>query len=461
MNGGAPFTITEVMQQVGDAPLEAAPLLPILEEASSTAPLDPFMHLQMDVEGGALQPQFIPETPLASSWGGGGGEVVVRLSVSREHIVDTLLDAMDDARASLLTRPRAKLEVRFVGETGIGEGIARDMLHTVMAALSRPEMDLFRACPHDPSILHPSPTCAVSHPIGEGAYDVVDLMRLAGRAMGLALRLRVPLGFRPSQALVRMMFNLPMNAACMRELFPEVAGSLRAVLDAVDACDDHDDAVRAMCLPGFVAPDAEDPARDRELVEGGANLEVTRSNAALFVALMTNHYCGRQGGAYLASIALRDGLTWAMGMPDLTSASRLRMLAHVAPAAFARHVCGEVVLDVDAWRALTNVHVSPDAAGGVGDAAAATFWTAVEGMDHAQRRALLRFWTGCTALAGGERMQLCLYPSASMRIPSSHTCFRQLHVYVPDRLSSSAMDAGDLRDLLVYAVRMQDGSIND
>jgi hypothetical protein len=66
--------------------------------------------------------------------------------------------------------------------------------------MARPEMDLFRPCPHDPCVLHPSPTCAASHPIGEGANDVVDLMRLAGRLIGLAIRLRVPLGFRPSEA---------------------------------------------------------------------------------------------------------------------------------------------------------------------------------------------------------------------------------------------------------------------
>jgi hypothetical protein len=230
--------------------------------------------------------------------------------------------------------------------------------------------------------------------------------------------LRVPAGFRLSNACVAMLQGRPSDAVGIAQLDPQVDATLRHIGEATTQ-----DALDAMSLPGLVYGES-------ELVHDGARVPVTLENRRLFARMVARRVSGAdapQGAVATVVRAMRAGMTTVLGE------SGVRKIRDMDPAAFSAMLGG--VVRVSAVDLLARV--STAAAPGVDVVAAALVADAFhrrvrDDMDDDGRALLLRFWTGSPVFAlpgkGDGHLQLILTPDVDggNRRPHSHTCFRQL-----------------------------------
>lgn len=393
------------------------------------------------------------------------------LFIARDNLLESSVCevACIDARAFM--HPRASLEVVFLDEGGQGHGVVRDWITAVFDAVAAPDLGLFVRAPGNAFALHPSPAAEVLHP--RRAHDSamaawrppftwMELYAFVGRMWAIAMRLDVRVGYHFSDAAWRMLQGRGVGLAQLDQLEPDVARCCRAVLRAADDAT----ALRAMGIPGFVAPHplgdlrfVAEPA-SVELLPGGADLEVAPHNAALLVQLMADHYLGRWDLPAQAIACVREGMLWGAER-RVHRRTVMRALADLPARAFNSAAGGTLSLRVAEWRACVDVVADPSVREPA--AVAERFWEAVRVMDACTRRALARFWTGsCTLPPPRERertrWQLHLSTSATLRLPSSHTCFRQLHLPTSHLPTPCA---AVLHALLVAALRGHDGEIYD
>lgn len=339
----------------------------------------------------------------------GDGEADVVLLIDRSDILGSSFSSIMGHRVSHWERCQT-MDVQFIGETGVGEGVARDWigeLCTQVFYLS----DLFTCCHDDPAVVHPNPAL----PDDSTTRSMMDF---SGRVLGIARRLGIPAGVHLSVAAVAWITGLPLETRMLAQLDPVLATSCAAIR-WMGQDDDVD-------LGDFVSP-----GLGCDLFPGGNLVSVGPVERAAFSEMLAaRHVCGlgRDSGLWI-----RRGLQYVMSQGQCVEADR--MDAPEFNATFGGQGVGQVT-DVDEWRRHTQV-CSATHASWAEDAAGVLF-ELVRQMLPCDQRQLLRFWIGSSSLPHGGFRSLpgslklvVVNDEGSGRLPSSHTCVRTLVLPVP------------------------------
>lgn len=363
------------------------------------------------------------------------GEADVILHVDRSDLVASSLHAMTRYTDEDWDRCET-IDVRFAAESGVGEGVVRDWLGELCTQVFY-RSGFFAGCDGDPAVVHPN----IQLPDDAQTCDMMDF---AGRVMGLARRLSMPTGVHLSDAAIAMITGRALDTSHLRQTDATLAASCAAVRSMGGPGGQEDD----VDLGAFVSP-----GLDCELFPGGRLVTVGRIEREAFADLLAaRHLLGR---CVDAGLWIRRGLRHVLPCEQCLETDR--MSAPAFNAAFGGR--GRHDLDVAEWRGHTDVcAVSYRIKGGDERRIAAMadmVFEVVEGMDAADRRRMLRFWTGSSSLPQGGfrslsgRLSLIVEPTAEKgRLPSSHTCVLTLVVPVHASATVSEMRSA-LRTCLV------------
>ncbi|GLC44848.1 hypothetical protein PLESTB_001207700 [Pleodorina starrii] len=386
--------------------------------------------------------------------------------VDRSDLLGTSMAALTD-QANL---HHEGICVSFEDEMAYGDGVLREWLTEISAALFDPNAGLFRLCEGDVRALH---LC----PAGCQQDNQLELLGVAGRVIGLAMRARVPLGFHLSTSLFKLLQHpggagrARLGPSDLAQLEPRLA----ATCGQIAAADD----VEALGLTFVASCGQLGSVQEVPLLPGGRGEEqpVTAANRRDYLDRLTRFYCtwgcssehgeimtrsgsgggggggsgGRTGSESVAGAgtgagaagdeggcegggggggggweeceldaveALAQGLAESLFECDYEErvealAARLRPLSVTA---FNARLGGEVGrIDVAAWRSHTS---APAFKSDRERAALEAFWSVVSELSGEEQRRLLQFWTGISHLpAGGFKhlsQQLQIVPARAL-----------------------------------------------
>ncbi|KXZ42255.1 hypothetical protein GPECTOR_174g211 [Gonium pectorale] len=319
--------------------------------------------------------------------------------------------------------------IKFEGEQAYGDGVLREWLTEVASCLFDPNAGLFRLCEGDARCLHP---CAA----GVAQDNHLELVMMAGRVLGLALRARVPLGVHLSSALYKMLQH-PQPPGAEPAAAAAAAGGgagldprLAATCGQIAAAED----VEALGLTFVASCGQLGLAHEVPLLPGGqgADTPVTPASLRDYLDRLARFYCtwgcssahgaelmgradgegGAEGGGAFrwdecemdVVDALAQGLADALGIEESESgASAVEVLGErlrpLSAAAFNGRLGGEMGrVDAAAWRAATS---APAFKSDREKAALEAFWSVVDELSAEDQRRLLQFWTGTAHLPAG------------------------------------------------------------
>ncbi|PNG99442.1 putative E3 ubiquitin-protein ligase [Tetrabaena socialis] len=249
------------------------------------------------------------------------------------------------------------------------------------------------------------------------------MMDFAGRVIGLAMKLNIPLGVHLSTAAFGMMTSANVSLPELEELDPAYYRTCSKIWAAKD-----DAAVSAMGLDGFRSPDG------IELFPGGGDVIVTAENRHDLVNMLALEYMMRSRAS---ALAMMDGIMHVLHNED-ARATKIA-ICRMSTSEFNGMVGGALGdLSTAEWRAHTStefVGCEPD------EAVTTAFFEMIESMSQPERMNMLRFWTGLHSLPSGgfaslpRQLQLVFRPDLPGRLPSVHTCMMLLDVPVatPDQ----------------------------
>lgn len=335
------------------------------------------------------------------------GEADIFLLVERSDIVASssraLLACTDEQWERCQT-----IDIRFMGESGMGEGVARDWLGELCAELFY-RSGLFCGCQEDPAVVHPN--CLL-----QDTPAMREKMDLIGRIMGLCLRLEIPTGAHLSDAAVALITGRsPDQMRDLVQLDPVLARSC-AALRSMDP-EEEVELGRFMML-----------GTDNELFPGGALVSVGCLERPAFVEMLETRQI--YGSAY-ACLWIRRGLRHVLCQQMCTDIDG--MGPHDFNASFGGQGVGEAV-DVADWRRHTEIS---DGDTHVAD----MLFSVIREMEPPDRRRFLRFWTGSSSLPhggfcalSGHLRLVVIELNYQGKLPTSHTCVRTL--IMPRHLTS-------------------------
>ena len=345
------------------------------------------------------------------------GDVLVTSFRSMFGLIGDRLDAWAESRS-----PR--IDVRFAGESGYGEGVLRDWLSELLDGLFDPANGIFETA-SDRRIVHPSrgDDGEATMPSRLSALGVrAHWAWLAGLAVGFALRSRMPTGYHMSRALTKMVQGRPstIGLAELEQLDPVVGMSARAALAAGTA-----EQLDALGLPGLTYGDR------RLLPECCDDEPVTHDNRALLVQLIAARVAGVDGPAGTSGRAMRGGMLQAFGVSGGASLGAA-LLRSPNVASINVSIGGQLRLRASDIASRVQLVSGPCVDPRVARATLDALVCHVEhGMNDDARRRLLRFWTGSPGVSAWTAtmpLQLVVTADDGGRRPHSHTCYNQLCV---------------------------------
>lgn len=375
------------------------------------------------------------------------------LHVHRDELLTSSFDRIMSIPSGAVLSDRACVCVAFVGEDAVGEGVARDWVTAVFDALFDPNLGIFvsggtsggpnHRTMHPAAFgpkLYPPRHQSLHHHDASPSFS--EWMEFTGRMISLAARMRIPMGYYLSDALICMVSCRPLGLAQLEDLDPMVHASCERVLRAGEA------ELQSMMLPGFVAPNllgdlrGPDEASEVELIVGASDVEIETANAPLLVELMTNHYCGRWGAAHDAACAIRRGMR--VMSAQVSCRDLVMLLSLMTSESINALLGGALDITMQDLSDVVCVLVQPDVPSADAESVQHSFWQMVNDMSAETRRALVRFWTGSHCLprvsqgvwnSGGtgrsQMLQLSIRRSDRPLLPWAHTCYRQLVLPVP------------------------------
>lgn len=348
--------------------------------------------------------------------------------VSTFKCLDKLLESNDLELWSKSRTPR--VSVKFEHESGYGEGVLRDWVTLVMQEVYSPRSGIFKQIA--PRVVHPATEFYEETNNRSTLLKVATPLKwgwLAGFVTGLAARSRIHTGYHLSNAFASLVLNRrPQRLMdAMREIDEEVATTCGAGGNI-----DIDDDLICAKMEGLSFD-----YKDSGLLPDGSgeDIRVKRSNVKLFLNLISARVCGiddRHGEVASIARGFRNGLVLALGSPSVnkdSSAPNYSLLWKVAVEDFNDTLGGK--LEVTADDVLSNVQFCQgrNVAKSRAEELVAHFKRRVTEMTDAQRRALLRFWTGSLTPLRASKMQfLVVEDHGEGRRPYSHTCYQQLTV---------------------------------
>ncbi|KAJ8012075.1 hypothetical protein DPEC_G00064920 [Dallia pectoralis] len=339
----------------------------------------------------------------AKGYGQGPGKI--KLIVRRDHILEgTFNQVMAYSRKEL---QRNKLYITFIGEEGLDySGPSREFFFLLSQELFNPYYGLFEYSANDTYTVQISPMSAF-------VENHLEWFRFSGRILGLALIHQYLLDAFFTRPFYKALLRLATDLSDLEYLDEEFHQSLQWMKD--------NDITDVLDLTFTVNEEVFGQVTERELKNGGANINVTEKNKKEYIERMVKWRVER--GVVPQTEALVRGF-YEVVDSRLVSVFDARELELV--------IAGTAEIDLNDWRNNTEYR------GGYHDSHIVIrwFWGAVERFNNEQRLRLLQFVTGTssvpyegfTALRGSNGLRrFCIEKWGKVTaLPRAHTCFNRL-----------------------------------
>lgn len=330
----------------------------------------------------------------------------LRLMLRRTDILsDSLRDVMRANRERLVLR----LNVQYLGETGLDYGgLSREWFSLMSTELVRPDIALFRPCEGNRGVYLINPLSGVNP-------THLHYFRFVGRILAKGLFDQFQLGIYFTPNVYKYLKGEPMSFDDLKIVDPETHQSLQKMVE---------DDVSYYGLTFSMDTDVFGETRSVEFIEGGSEIEVTNDNKLEFIKLKTHYLLHGQIRAQLECLKY--------GFNELIPPSQIEFFTHKELEELLSGLCE---IDVEDWRRHTQ-YLRCTAESKV----VQWFWQVVRSYNNAQRMELFQFVTGNTKVpmggfaklygANGPRLftitQLSPSNQQNIPLPSCHTCFNQI-----------------------------------
>ena len=341
----------------------------------------------------------------------------VKVRVRRSQLLETAFEQFSQLKAEDMRRI---FRFEFIGEPGLDAGgVAREWFQVVSDALFNADFGLFSYSSGDNLCYQLNPSSGVANELH------LQYFFFAGRVIGKAIfdkQICPPHFVAP---IYKCMLKWPITISDLDFLDPAVSANLQGVAKMDD--------VEELYLDFTTTTTAFGETKVVELVEGGADVDLTNENRHEYIQLMLKHMILDKVNPQLAQF-LR-GLYDVIPHP-LLSVFDFKELELV--------ICGLPTIDVQDWFHNTNyagVFADKAKAGGRHDVIQ-WFWEFVESLSEEQRARMLQFVTGTSrvpvqgfaALQGydGNLRKFCVdsLPKSKGLLPHAHTCFNRIDLPV-------------------------------
>ena len=372
----------------------------------------------------------------------------------------------------------------------------------------RPRRRLFKPCPGDPAVLHPfSADEESSSLVSDEDEDEDDCgdewFDFAGRLMGFAIKFSIPTGVFLSSSCIKMMSNRHVSLEDLRQVDPDIARSFESICRVAEEEEVEVAAGTSAALSslldamqltnGFCALSAHSPP---PLFPGGEDVAVTRHTAAVYSNMAMFEYMWRSSQRCLR---IKQGIEYVLYNRHFAGRVAVALMK-IRASSFNELVGGSMEpIDVDDWRRYTfaeddwgvrydggDAVAAAEAVAAVSSAVAVSavssavavaavaakavavvatavavrkavdmFFDMLSSFKDAERRRVLRFWTGLWSLPKGgfrglERLlRIVVRANDSYSLPEAQTCVMSLRIAVSDSMQ-------DMRDKFSIALAHMD-----
>mmetsp|Transcript_50979 Transcript_50979/g.75645 ORF Transcript_50979/g.75645 Transcript_50979/m.75645 type:complete len:805 (-) Transcript_50979:602-3016(-) len=347
---------------------------------------------------------------------------------------------LDDSLVSIMSLSRTDLRklwrFEFIGEKGIDAGgLAREWYHLVTQELFNPDNGLWKSSSANQMCMDINPTSEVSHPDDHLVY-----FRFLGRVMGKAMFDRQLVSGHMVQHLYKHLLGWPLTFEDLEMVDEDFYNNLKQ-LPTIDD-------VSMLCLDFTSTEDALGEMREIELVQGGADIEVTNENVPEYIECCLKYKLLGRIKPQLTELLL--------GFYDVIPEQLLTVFDFQEIELL---MCGLPEIDIDDWKANTEYSGEYNGIGGR-HKVCKWFWEVVsEEFDQELKARLLQFVTGTSGVPArgfsvlqgndgsirtftihGIHLEMSLFPRA-------HTCFNRIDLPLYESKK-------DLKDKLQIALTM-------
>lgn len=343
---------------------------------------------------------------LTSPWEEGHIKICVRRS-------QLLTDAVDAVMGLGRDDMRKRWRIEFLGEPALDfGGPTKEFFELITEQVFDPACGLWVPSINNQACVDINPSCDMSCP-----DDYLIYYRFVGRIMGRALFDNQVIKGHMVRMIYKHLLGWPIT-------FEDVKAHDDAYYQSLKKLTEMDD-LSVMCLDFTVTEESMGVRIEKELVEGGAMMEVTKDNLSDYLEANIRYRMFNRTKAQLTELLL--GFFDVVPEPALTvfDANELELV-----------LCGLPTIDLENWKANTN-YCGTFEFKGKSHRVVNWFWETVEEFDQEMRARLLQFSTGTSGvpLRGFEFLQGIDGNIKKFTIqgvdgvggfPKSHTCFNRI-----------------------------------
>jgi hypothetical protein len=340
----------------------------------------------------------------------------MRLNVRREHLLHDSIEAvMSLSRDDL----RKIWRFEFLGEVGIDAGgLAREWYQLVTEAIFDADMGLWLSNSTNQMAMRINPSSEMACP-----EDHLIYFRFLGRVMGKALFDGHLVAGHMVRHLYKHILGWPITFEDLELADEEYYNSLKSLLDIKN--------VEDMCLDFTFTEDALGTNKVVELLEKGADTNVTNENLPEFLELNLKYHLMERVKPQLTELLLGFFDVIPEALLTIFDFQELELL-----------MCGMPVIDIDDWMKHT-VYQGYFEQHGEKSKTCKWFWQIVrDEFDQETRARLLQFVTGTSGVPSrgfsvlqgndGNIRQFCIngVTKEYSLYPKAHTCFNRIDLPV-------------------------------
>lgn len=342
-------------------------------------------------------------------------ELPLEMVIDRSRLLSGSFRYVSEAGRGKL---HAGLDVEFVNEEAIGDGVTREWISLVCRALFDPQHGLFSPCPHNRRRFFLNAAASGADPLHLKYCD------FAGRMIGLALTHNVQVGILLDRTLFSWLAGRPITLDDIADADPTMYTSCKKILEMDPDLVDSDvlglTFAREVIVFGY--PEV------MELLPGGRDVTVDSKNRGQYIDLLIQDVYVNSTRDQLNHFA--EGFSFMLVRPDFR-----RAFFHTLDLEDLDKMLGGRMsaIDVQEWKENTTY------LGGYSeqDDQINWFWKAVASMTAEEQRRLLFFWTsveylpfnGFGGLELGGSMRISKASSKTPdHLPSSCTCIYRLNL---------------------------------
>jgi len=342
---------------------------------------------------------------------------IIALNIRRQFLLGDSVDAVMS-----LSRTDLRKEWRFqlIGESGIDVGgPTREWFQLVTEAIFDPDFGLWKSSAANQM-------CMEINPASEFFYeDYLVYYRFLGRLMGRALFDRQLISGHMVQFLYKHLLGWPITFADLKQVDEDVYRNLRQI-ETMVGDGDGDDINDILCLDFTTTKEILDRKEVVELVEGGADVEVTNDNYHQYLEAILKYRMLECVRFQMNELLLEFFDIIPEPLLTIFDFQELELL-----------MCGLPTIDMDDWRANTEYSGKYNAIGSDHEVCQ-WFWEVVTEFDQEMRARLLQFVTGTSGVPargfgvlqsnGGNIRKFTIHgiTVGECFYPRSHTCFNRI-----------------------------------